>query len=353
VTAVAPVAWGSTYYVTHAFLPPDYPLWGSVIRALPAGLLLLAVRRQLPRGVWWWRSLVLGVLNVGLFFALIYLAAHLLPTSVASTIMATAPVAMMLVAWALLSERPRLITALASALGIVGVGLMVLTGPTRIDPGGVAVATGAMLLSSVGFVLSRRWTAPSAAVPGQERVDVLASTAWQLVAGGLLLLPAAVAVEGGPPPMDARTLPAFAYLAVVCTAIAFVAWFTGLRHLHAGTVGVVGLLNPVTGVLLGTGLAAEVLSGRQVAGIVLVLVGVLAGQLGPSAVAGWRDRLRRLASAARSARRPAPAAATSATAGRDASRARSRRESGRSPRSGSAAAARPAPRPPAPRRRRG
>jgi len=33
VTAIAPVAWGSTYVVTRAVLP-DEALWGAVIRAL-------------------------------------------------------------------------------------------------------------------------------------------------------------------------------------------------------------------------------------------------------------------------------------------------------------------------------
>src|SRR5688500_14405912 len=74
VVAVAPIAWGSAYFVARQFLPPDIPLWGAVFRALPAGLLLLAIRRQLPRGAWWWRSLVLGALNMGAFFALVYVA---------------------------------------------------------------------------------------------------------------------------------------------------------------------------------------------------------------------------------------------------------------------------------------
>src|SRR5689334_5104965 len=74
VTAVAPVAWGTTYYVTHQFLPEGQPLYGGAIRALPAGLALLAVCRERPRGAWWWKSAVLGVLNMGGFFALVYLA---------------------------------------------------------------------------------------------------------------------------------------------------------------------------------------------------------------------------------------------------------------------------------------
>jgi len=55
IASVAPLAWGTTYVVTGELLPPDRPLFAAVVRALPAGLLLLAWRRQLPRGVWWWR----------------------------------------------------------------------------------------------------------------------------------------------------------------------------------------------------------------------------------------------------------------------------------------------------------
>ena len=57
-----------------------------------------------------------------------------------------------------------------------------------------------------------------------------------------------------------------------------IAWFTALRHLPAGTVGLIGLLNPVTGVMLGVVLAGERLGLAQVAGIALVFTGILTGQ---------------------------------------------------------------------------
>jgi probable blue pigment (indigoidine) exporter len=281
VTAVAPVAWGSTYFVTHRFLPADYPLYGAAIRALPAGLLLLAVCRQLPRGSWWWRSLVLGTLNMGAFFALVYLAAQALPTSVASTIMATSPVAMMLAAWAILAERPRLLPLAGAGAGIAGVCLMVLTRGVAVDGPGVLASVSAMTMSAVGYVLAKKWG-------GQ--VDLLASTSWQLVAGGAMLVPVAVVVEGAPPALPGSAVVAFGYVTVVATALAFAAWFAGLRQLSAGTVGLIGLLNPVTGVLLGTTLAAEVLTTQQLAGIFLVLTGILLGhpavaaRLAPGAV---------------------------------------------------------------------
>ncbi|MEU2564791.1 EamA family transporter [Streptomyces longispororuber] len=268
-TAVAPVAWGTNYYVTHEFLPADHPLYGAALRALPAGLVLLAVRRQRPRGVWWWRSAVLGLLNVSVFFFLVYVASHLLPTSVASTVMAVAPLAMMLVARGLLAERPGAAHLAGAALGLAGVCLMLLTGAEEVSVRGVLASVAAMLVSSFGYVLAKRWSGGT---------DVLASTAWQLTAGGLFLLPAAAVAEGAPPALSGPAVLAFGYVALVATALAFAAWFAGLRHLPAGTVGLVGLLNPLTGVLLGTAAAAETLTVRQLCGMALVLAGVVLGR---------------------------------------------------------------------------
>jgi probable blue pigment (indigoidine) exporter len=269
VTALAPIAWGTTYFVTHRYLPADYPLYGAAIRALPAGLLLLLVRRRLPTGSWWWRSLVLGALNMGAFFALVYLAAQTLPTSIASTVMATSPVVLMLFAWAALSERPRAAHLAGAVVGVAGVCLMLLTGPVAVDARGVAASVAAMVMSSFGYVLAKKWS---------TGIDVFSLTSWQLIAGGLILIPAALVAEGAPPSLDTRAVLGFGYVTVVATALAFAAWFAGLRHLSAGTVGLIGLLNPVTGVLLGTAVAGETLAGRQILGLLLVFLSVLAGQ---------------------------------------------------------------------------
>ncbi|MFE3942382.1 EamA family transporter [Streptomyces sp. NPDC059118] len=268
-TAVAPMAWGANYFVTHEFLPADRPLYGAALRALPAGLILLALRRQRPRGVWWWRSAVLGLLNVSVFFVLVYVASQVLPTSLASTVMAVSPLAMMLMAWPLVSERPRTAHLTGAAIGLAGVCLMLLTGTESVSVPGVLASVSAVLVSSFGHILAKRWSAD---------VDVLASTAWQLTAGGLFLLPAAAAVEGPPPALSVPAALAFGYVSLVATALAFAAWFTGLRHLPAGTVGLIGLLNPVTGVLLGTAVAAEVLTVQQLCGLALVLGGVVLGR---------------------------------------------------------------------------
>jgi probable blue pigment (indigoidine) exporter len=273
VTAVAPVAWGANYVVTRQLLPVDAPLWGSATRALPAGLVLLAVARgALPRGMWWWRSAVLGTLNVGAFFLLVYVAAQLLPSSVAASVMALAPLVMAGFAWLWVAERPSGQVLAGAGAGIAGVLLLVGGAGGSIDPAGVAASAAALVLSSAGAVLTKRWA---------DGTPLVALTAWQLVFGGLALVGVALAVEGPPPAVDAPTAAGFAFTTLAATALANLCWFAGLTKLRAATVGVVGLLNPVTGVLLGAAVAHETFTGEQLAGIALVLAGILASSQAP------------------------------------------------------------------------
>ncbi|MCR2762505.1 DMT family transporter [Microbacterium sp. zg.B48] len=272
VTAFAPIAWGSSYVVTRQLLPPESPLWGGLLRALPAGLILLLIARRLPTGAWWWRSMILGALNMGGFFVLIYIAGQRLPSSLAATLMSISAVVMTLLAWAMLRQRPRLIALIGAAVGLAGVAVMLGLGGGPVDPWGVAASLGAMLASSFGYILTARW---GSAVPA------VTMASWQLVGGSALLIPFAIAFEGPPPTLTLSSAAGFAYLAVIATAVAYVAWFTGLRRLPAGVVGVVGLLNPVTGVVLGVALAGEVFGLAQGVGLVLVLGGIVLGSLPP------------------------------------------------------------------------
>lgn len=270
ITAVAPIAWGSTYFVTRHYLPAGTPLMGAALRALPAGLLLWAVAPRLPRADWWWRTAVIALLTVGGFFVLVYVAGSRLPSSLASTLMATSAVGTMLFAWALLRERPRMAQWVGAGLGIVGVVILLGAAAGRPDLIGVLASIGGMVSSSLGFVLTKRWRPP---------VSPLTFAAWQLTFGGLMVLPVALLVEGVPTVPSLGEATAMIYLIVIATAVAYACWFSGLRQLPATTVGIVGLLNPLAGALLGVLLGGEGLGPLQILGAALVLLGVLVGVL--------------------------------------------------------------------------
>ncbi len=280
-TAIAPLAWGTTYIVTEQFLPPDRPMFAALVRALPIGLLLLAWRRQLPQGDWWWRAVVLGLCNIGAFFPLIFVSAYYLPGGLAATIQALSPLAVMGIAWLLIGERAGVLRVLAALVGLTGVAFLVLGSPDGVTPLGLTGAFGSVLVSALGFVLVKRWPAP---------VDLLTLMSWQLVVGGLFLLPVALLIEGAPPVIDGRAAFGYAWLAIVGTGLAYFCWFRGLTRMPAGGTALIGLINPVVGTVLGVAFAAEAFGLAQVFGMLLVLGGVLAGQ--PAVVALLRRRTR-------------------------------------------------------------
>ncbi|CAM5592015.1 EamA family transporter [Streptomyces abikoensis] len=269
-TALAPAVWGTTYLVTTELLPPGRPLLAAVIRALPAGLALVAVTRRLPQGIWWWRALVLGALNIGVFFALLFVAAYRLPGGVAATVGAIQPLLVALLAAGLLGERLAPRTLVAAVAGVAGVSLLVLRADARLDGLGVAAAAGGAVVMATGVVLSKRWAPPA---------PLLATTGWQLVAGGLLLLPVALFVEGPPPlaPTGAN-LTGYAYLAVIGSALAYALWFRGIRLLAPTEVTFLGLLSPLVATALGWLALGQELTVAQGFGAVVVLGSLVAAQ---------------------------------------------------------------------------
>ncbi|AMH05158.1 EamA family transporter [Achromobacter xylosoxidans] len=268
-TATAPAIWGSTYVVTTLMLPQGYPLTVAMLRALPAGLLLLLAVRQIPHGIWWLRSAILGALNFSIFWALLFVAAYRLPGGVAATLGAIQPLIVILLARALLGTPVRGLAVLAALAGIGGVALLVLGPKAALDPVGVAAGLASAASMALGTVLSRRWQPP---------VSALAFTSWQLTAGGALLLPVALLAEPGLPPVTTLNVLGIAYLGLIGAALTYVIWFRGLARLEPAVVSSLGFLSPVSAVLLGWALLDQRLSAAQMAGMAIVVGSVWLSQ---------------------------------------------------------------------------
>ncbi|MFY1983078.1 EamA family transporter [Achromobacter xylosoxidans] len=268
-TATAPAIWGSTYVVTTLMLPQGYPLTVAMLRALPAGLLLLLAVRQIPHGIWWLRSAILGALNFSIFWALLFVAAYRLPGGVAATLGAIQPLIVILLARALLGTPVRGLAVLAALAGIGGVALLVLGPKAALDPVGVAAGLASAASMALGTVLSRRWPPP---------VSALAFTSWQLTAGGALLLPVALLAEPALPPVTTLNVLGIAYLGLIGAALTYVIWFRGLARLEPAVVSSLGFLSPVSAVLLGWALLDQRLSAAQMAGMVIVVGSVWLSQ---------------------------------------------------------------------------
>ncbi|WP_328782725.1 EamA family transporter [Streptomyces canus] len=278
-TALAPVSWGTTYAVTTEFLPADRPLFTGMMRALPAGLVLLALARVLPRGVWWGKAAVLGALNIGAFFPLLFLSAYRLPGGMAAVVGSVGPLIVVGLSAVLLGQRPTARSVLTGLVAAFGVSLVVLRAAGALDVVGVAAAFTSAASMSAGTVLTKRWGRP-------DGVGPLALTAWQLTAGGLLIAPLAFLVEGAPPALDGRAVGGYLYLALANTAVAYWLWFRGIGRLTATQVTFLGPLSPLTAAVIGWAALGQTLTPVQLAGMTLAFGATVAGQLGVRSAAG-------------------------------------------------------------------
>lgn len=268
-TAIAPAIWGSTYVVTTELLPAGVPLTVAMLRALPAGIALLVIVRTLPRGVWLWRSFLLGALNFSVFWWLLFVSAYRLPGGVAATVGAVQPLIVIGLARLALSNPVRP-AAIASALvGIAGVALLVLTPAARLDPVGIAAGLGGALSMACATVLSRKWQPP---------VPALTYTAWQLTTGGILLLPAALLLEPFPSDLTAVNALGFAWLGLVGAAATYFLWLRGIARLEPAVVSFLLFLSPLTAVILGWLFLDQTLSPGQLLGMILIIGGIWFGQ---------------------------------------------------------------------------
>lgn len=274
ISALAPVIWGSTYIVTSELLPPDRPFLAAAVRALPAGLILLAIGRMLPRGSWWWRALVLGTLNIGGFFVLLFISAYRLPGGVAALVGSVQPMLVLFIAASLLGDRIRPIHVITCLCGSAGVALLVLKATASLDVIGVVAALGGAMFMAFGVVLTKRWGRPAG-------VSVLTLTAWQLTVGGLVLVPFVFAFEGLPSSVNGTNVSGYLYLILFGSVVGYTVWFRGFERLPAVAISFLGQISPIVATILGYLFLSQTLSLLQIVGAVTILGAILTAQLTP------------------------------------------------------------------------
>ncbi|BEU96340.1 EamA family transporter [Acidovorax sp. DW039] len=262
-TALAPLIWGSTYIVTTELLPPGRPFTAAVLRALPAGLLLVLWCRRMPVPGGWCRLLVLAALNIGFFQAMLFVAAYRLPGGVAAVVGAIQPLLVMGLAWAVDRVRPAPVVLAAGAAAVAGMA-MLLVGPGTVwDPLGVAAALAGTLSMAAGTFWSRKW---------QTQLPLLAFTGWQLLLGGAMLLPVALLADPALPALTGANVLGYAYLCLAGALVAYALWFRGVARLPSVAVASLGLLSPVAAVVLGWVLLGQALRDWSLVGMLTVLV---------------------------------------------------------------------------------
>lgn len=244
-TALAPLIWGSTYLVTTEFLPPDRPFTAALIRVLPAGLLLLAWTRRLPRRGEWGIVALLGFLNIGFFQAMLFVAAYRLPGGLAAVLSSTQTLMVLVFTWLIGKTMPPKAAWAWSAAGVLGIALLVLSPQARYDGTGILAALAGAAAMALGVYLSKH---------RRTSLPVLAFTGWQLFIGGYL------------------------YLCLFGAVLAYVLFFKGIAKLSPAAVSSLGLLSPVSAFVLGWLFLGQSMDAKSLAGFALVLASIFGVQ---------------------------------------------------------------------------
>jgi probable blue pigment (indigoidine) exporter len=273
--------WGTTYAVTQYSLPGWPPLLLGALRALPAGLLLLALRPGLPSRQDWGGLLRLGAINIALFFSLIFVMALTLPSAISGVGMLSVPVFAMLYHGLLYRTRPSLVQ-LFSGIGLVLLAWQLFNPETiSLNPLGLMAMLGAILCIVMGSNITKS---------AGQRVHWWSVLCWQLIIGGALLALLALvqAVISSEPYVAAwaglstRNALGVLWLVLLNTVLSYGLYVWLLRRMTVVEFSFGGIANPMAGIVLGILFLGESYSPYQYALMAGMMLAALLPSLWPS-----------------------------------------------------------------------
>ncbi len=268
--------WGTTWAAIRVGLQGVPPFTGVALRFAIAGTLLLALAPafgvrlgRLPHEKALW--VANGILSFCLSYSVVYWSEQYLPSGLAAVLFATCPLFVAVLAHFLLRrERLAPLAVVGLVLGFAGVAVIFSDDLALL--GGESVRHAALvmlvspLVSAVATVAIKRWG---------SGVHPLSLSAVPMLIASLLMAVVALAVERHRPlVLDARSVGALLYLAVLGSAVTFTVYYWLLARVAATRVALVSYLIPIVAVAVGAVLFDEPLRPRLLAGSALILAGV-------------------------------------------------------------------------------
>jgi drug/metabolite transporter (DMT)-like permease len=260
------VIWGSTYLFIAITVETIPPLLAVSTRFIAAGAIMAAVVRRRGGSLRISRRALLSCVVIGCLLpganAVLFFAERTVPTGLASLLIASVPLWVVLLR---LLGHERIPTAALGAVGFGFAGVAVLLRPSG---GATAVGVGLCLLSavmwSVGSVLSARLRMPD---------DTFAATTYEMLAGGLIMLPVGLTSVGTVSPSTGSLL-AWLYLVTIGSVVGYTAYTWLLANAPLGTVSTYAYVNPVIAILLGVLFRGETLTTQILIGAAIVVASV-------------------------------------------------------------------------------
>jgi len=275
---VLALLWGGSFFffkVLVASIPPFTVVLGRVGLAAMALNLLLLVRRdplQIDRS-WWGQLALLGTLNNVIPFTAIAFGETRISSGVAAILNASTPVFTIIVAHFLThDEKLRWGKIVGIITGFCGVAVLI--GPALFNTNaqhpliGELACLAAALSYGFGGVYARRF----------RKLAPMKIATGQLSASALVVLPFSLIIDRPwtLPTPSASVVWAFAGIAFLSTALAFILYFRLLSTTGATNLSLVTFLLPVMALLLGTAFLGETIRWYAIAGLILIGSGLAA-----------------------------------------------------------------------------
>ncbi|MHA2878519.1 DMT family transporter [Vibrio campbellii] len=277
--------WGTTYAVTQFTLPDWPPVLLGALRALPAGLLLLAIKPSLPKKQDWKILLVLGTINIALFFGLIFVMALTLPSAISGVGMISVPVFAMLFGWVVYKRQPSLIQGISGAALIVLAWLLFDPSSITLNPIGLIAMLSAIMCIVIGSSVTKYLG---------TRMHWWTVLTWQLILGGIILsIATAIIASFNPEPYvsalqnaSLRNVGGLLWVIVLNTALGYGMYVWLLQRMSVVDFTFGGIANPVAGIVSGLVLMGESFTPLQYS----LMLGMILMSLVPQLVMSFKQK---------------------------------------------------------------
>ena len=276
------LVWGATFLFIELALEGITPFWLAAGRIGFAALLAVAIwqvrggRLFLTQETGWTALAVAGLFNSAVPFMLLSWGQQTVTSGFAGVSMASGALIMLPLAHVFVpGERITLRRTIGMLVGFVGVAVLLggqafVSSGDPMEPYGRLACFGAATCYAISSVLMRRL----------PPVDPFGLAAMALVFGSLLVIPAALVVEGPPPLPDTRTLWIVALLGLIPTAGANMLRILVIRSAGPVFMSLVSYQVPMWSVILGIVVLGEPFRPALLLAMGLILLGVLVSQWG-------------------------------------------------------------------------
>ncbi len=260
------IIWGSTYLFIAIAVETLPPLLAVSTRFVLAGAIMAVVVLKRGGTMRISRPALLSCVLIGCLLpganAVLFYAERDVPTGLASLIIASVPLWVVLLRL-LLGERVPTPVLVGVGVGFAGVAVLAQPegGATTL---GIALCVLSAVMWSVGSVASKRLTMPA---------DAFAATAWEMLAGGLVMLPFGLISVGSVSPSTSSIL-AWLYLVTIGSVVGYTAYTWLLANAPLGLVSTYAYVNPVVAILLGLLFRNEQVTWRILIGAAVVVSAV-------------------------------------------------------------------------------